>query len=147
MRDDESSAIAKILPIEREAGPAASSPVIGWLVDGDPPRVDFVGNPGGPAVPRWLAAVPRACAVSREVLLLFDGGRPECPIVIGWVAAEGGPVDDGRVEVEARDEVVLSCGKASLVLRRNGRVVIRGTLVEARSSGRTRITGTTVEIN
>lgn len=147
MRDDEDSAIAKILPIEREPGLATSSPVIGWLVEDDPARVDFVGNPAGPVVPRWLAAVARTSASSREVLLLFEGGRPECPIVVGWLASEVSPVDDGRVELEARDEVALQCGKASLILRRNGRVVIRGTLVEARSSGRTRIIGTTVEIN
>lgn len=56
-------------------------------------------------------------------------------------------VDGRRVEIEAADEIVLRCGKASIVLRRNGRVVIRGTYVETRSRGVNRVKGSTVEIN
>ncbi len=56
-------------------------------------------------------------------------------------------VDGRRVEIEAADEIVLRCGKASIVLRRNGRVVIRGTYVETRSRGVNRVKGGTVEIN
>jgi hypothetical protein len=56
-------------------------------------------------------------------------------------------VDGKRVEIEAADEIVLRCGQASIVLRRNGRVVIRGTYVETRSRGVNRIKGGSVEIN
>ena len=56
-------------------------------------------------------------------------------------------VDGRRVELEAADEIVLRCGKASIVLRRNGRVVIRGTYVETRSRGVNRVKGGSVEIN
>jgi uncharacterized protein (DUF2345 family) len=56
-------------------------------------------------------------------------------------------VDDKRIEIEGQDEVVLRCGKASITLRRNGRVVIRGTYVESRSSGTNRIKGGSVLIN
>jgi hypothetical protein len=56
-------------------------------------------------------------------------------------------VDGRRVEIEAADEIVLRCGQASIVLRRNGRVVIRGTYVETRSRGVNRIKGGSVEIN
>ena len=68
-------------------------------------------------------------------------------------AEESGPVtvdakvDGNRVHLEGRDEIVLSCGKASITLRRNGRVIIRGAYVETRSSGTNRIKGASVALN
>ena len=56
-------------------------------------------------------------------------------------------VDGRRVEFEAADEIVLLCGQASITLRRNGRIVIRGTYVETRSKGVNRIKGGSVQIN
>src|SRR5690606_21602326 len=95
-----------------------------------------------------------------EVLLVFEGERSDRPIVIGVLRprvsgpAAPGPghpvealVDGTRVVVDAQDEIVLRCGKASITLRRNGRVVIRGTYVETRSEGVNRIKGGSVQIN
>jgi hypothetical protein len=56
-------------------------------------------------------------------------------------------VDGRRVRLTARDEIVLECGSASVTLRRNGRVVIRGTYVETHSEGTNRIKGGQVHIN
>jgi hypothetical protein len=56
-------------------------------------------------------------------------------------------VDGKRVVIDAQDEIVLRCGEASITLRRNGRVVVRGTYVETRSRGVNRIKGGTVQIN
>jgi len=56
-------------------------------------------------------------------------------------------VDKKRLELEAQDEIVLRCGKASITLRRNGRVVIRGAYLESRSDGTNRIKGGNVQIN
>jgi hypothetical protein len=56
-------------------------------------------------------------------------------------------VDGKRVVIDAQDEVVIRCGKASITLRRNGRVIIRGTYVETRSEGVNRIRGGSVQIN
>ena len=56
-------------------------------------------------------------------------------------------VDGKRVVIDAEDEVVLRCGKASITLRRNGRIVIRGTYVETRAEGTNRIKGGSVQIN
>ena len=55
----------------------------------------------------------------------------------------------GREEVDltAEREIVLRCGKASITLRRNGRVVIRGTYVETRAEGVNRVQGGSVQIN
>jgi hypothetical protein len=56
-------------------------------------------------------------------------------------------VDGKRVRVTAQDEIVLQCGPASITLRRNGRVVIKGTYVETHSEGTNRIKGGQVQIN
>jgi uncharacterized protein (DUF2345 family) len=55
--------------------------------------------------------------------------------------------DGKRVRVTAKDEIVLECGKASITLRRNGRVVVRGTHVETNSEGTNRIKGGHVRVN
>ena len=52
-----------------------------------------------------------------------------------------------KVRLEGQDEVVLRCGKASITLRKNGRIVIRGVQVESRATGRNRIKGGAVLIN
>ena len=56
-------------------------------------------------------------------------------------------VDGRRVKVTAQDEIVLQCGSASVTLRRNGRVVIRGAYVETHAEGTNRIKGGQVQIN
>jgi len=141
-----------------------TSPRSGRLVGLNDQRrllVDFPGNPFGPLRARTtivLSPTDLDAAVAEEqaVLLLFEEGDPGRPIVVGLLhdrvpAAPELPVEveaDGRrIEIEAADELVLRCGQASLVLRRNGRVLIRGTYVETRSKGVNRIKGGSVQIN
>jgi hypothetical protein len=157
---------------------------VGRLVEwrsGSAPRVDFEGNDRGPLAARSTIALDpttilEAIQTARAVLLTFEDGRPDAPIITGllqsfeafdedeaapeiWADNEGDEqprpaiaevearVDGRRVELEAADEIVLRCGEASIVLRRNGRVVIRGTYVETRSRGVNRVKGGSVEIN
>jgi hypothetical protein len=56
-------------------------------------------------------------------------------------------VDGRRVRIVAQDEIVFECGQASVTLRRNGRIIIRGTYVETHSEGTNRIKGGQVRIN
>lgn len=56
-------------------------------------------------------------------------------------------VDGRRVVIDGKDEIVLRCGKASITLRRNGKIVIRGTYVESWAAGTNRIKGGAVRIN
>lgn len=49
--------------------------------------------------------------------------------------------------IEGQQEVILRCGEASLTLRRNGKVIIKGTTLETSASGTHRIKGGSVEIN
>jgi hypothetical protein len=56
-------------------------------------------------------------------------------------------VDGKRIRIVAQDEIVLECGNASITLRRNGRIIIKGTYVETCSEGTNRIKGGQVRIN
>jgi hypothetical protein len=75
----------------------------------------------------------------------LDTGTPTAPT--DAMPAIEADVDGRRVRLTAQDEIVLECGSASVTLRRNGRVVIRGTYVETHSQGTNRIKGGQVQIN
>jgi hypothetical protein len=139
--------------------------IIGESVDG--PLVDYPANPHGPLLARstvQLSTQLTESIVGLDVLLVFEGERSDKPIVVGVLrdratreqALADAPADkeplealvDGkRVVIDASDEIVLRCGKASITLRRNGRVVIRGTYVETRAEGVNRVKGGSVQIN
>jgi hypothetical protein len=152
------------LPADRRTLPSPHQSIcIGRLIawDDKGPLVDFEGNPQGPVIARQSTPAPQLrlraqSAVGQEVVLLV-GGRPgQSPILLGFLQPAPGPADIGgfearvdgrRVEIDGRDEIVLRCGEASITLRRNGRVLIRGIQVETRAAGVNRIKGGSVAIN
>jgi hypothetical protein len=102
--------------------------------------------------------------LGQEVLVVFEGGSPERPIIVGVLESEAGEVDGGiegiagrerepatprheKVLIEALAELVLKCGAGSITLRRDGKIILRGTHLLARASGPVRIKGGHVEIN
>ncbi|MCY1044800.1 DUF6484 domain-containing protein [Corallococcus sp. bb12-1] len=135
--------------------------------------VDFPGNTAGPVRARLAVAVEAQAlqaAVTRQqkVVLLFENGDPSLPFIMGLIqepsatplldALLEGPaepsrtpteahVDGKRVVIEGQDEIVLKCGEASITLRRNGKVIVKGTYLESRATGTHRIKGGSVEIN
>jgi hypothetical protein len=55
--------------------------------------------------------------------------------------------DGETVVLEARQELVLRCGAASITMTADGRVTIRGTQLLSRSEGANRVQGATVQLN
>lgn len=88
-------------------------------------------------------------AAGDRVLLQRPANSPEWIVTQAIGAAQPAEtrVKRKRLVLEGADEVVLRCGSASLTLRRNGRVVLRGDYVESRSKGTNRIKGGSVLIN
>jgi hypothetical protein len=148
-----------------EATPVHLATIVSITDDGEP-QVQL--DPAGPAVGARLAvAVTRdrietAIAQCHQTVVLFERGDRSRPIIVGFIeTVQASPiatpaeavqvidadVDGKRVRVTAQDEIVLQCGSASVTLRRNGRVLIRGTYVETRSDGTNRIKGGQVQIN
>ncbi len=131
--------------------------VIGMLLELDvigSPRVDYPGNPAGPLTARTLSTLESG-GVGREVALMFEGGDPSKPIVVGILQRPGRPdpkplkveLDGETVMLTGKKEVVLRCGKASITLTRAGKILLRGAYISSRSSGVNRIKGASVQIN
>lgn len=128
-----------------------------------------VDGSSAPAVARVAAgiedaALAEAARERREAVLLFEDGDLARPILVALLrsatplvdALLAGPlpqaarlarIDGARVELEGREEVVLRCGKASLTLRRDGKVVLRGVNVVSQASQVHKVRGGKVQIN
>jgi hypothetical protein len=136
------------------------------LTDMGKPLVDFPANPAGEYLPARSAVTFGKGEIGREVALLFEGGDPRRPIIMGLIqypervqptSSErirseaqnplDAEVDREQLVLTAKKEIVLRCGKASITLTRAGKVLIRGAYLLSRSSGVNRIKGGSVQIN
>lgn len=127
------------IPLDRELILSlieAEHPVVVSFQQGDPLRPIIVGLLQPPLALRNSETESHAHTEPKEPPL--QGSQPFV------IEAD---VDGRRVELKAQDELVLRCGEASVTLRRNGRVIVRGTHVETYSTGVNRIKGGQVRIN
>lgn len=145
--------------------PVVPTVVVGKLVGFDgagTPCVALPGHTEAVAV-RTVIALSRRL-VGRQVLVVHESTSAGLPIVTGVIreadatppaplmdAGEVMPfeleVDGERVVLDARHQLVLRCGEASITLTREGKILLRGTYVSSRSTGVNRIHGGSVEIN
>ena len=153
--------------------PGGMPPVVGRLAgpgDAGEVLVQFDGR--GPKKARLLAGLSRKALTDPQkkggqVLLLFENNDPEFPIIIGLiqspledlVSLEVAPpevaqkrptearLDGRRVVLEAQDEIQLKCGKGSITIKRDGKIVVKGTHLLSRATGPHRIKGGNVTIN
>jgi len=97
----------------------------------------------------------------KDVVVLFDGGAPHAPVIVGVIephplaaatstlprAVATVQIDGERHVIEARREIVLRCGDASITLTRAGKVLIKGNFILSRSTGYNKIKGAAIDIN
>lgn len=148
---------ATLLPSERLEGV-----VIGVLVglrDSGAPLVAFPGNLRSECLEARTTVSLTHEDVGRQMALLFEGGDPARPLVIGRIDHPGShlepaakPTTSVTLEGEslvlsAERDIVLRCGKASITLTRAGKILIRGAYILSRSSGANRIKGGSVQVN
>jgi hypothetical protein len=97
-----------------------------------------------------------AAHIGSAVTLAFERGDPALPIVTGVLRSGALPppdaaghveVDGQRMVIQAREQLVLRCGRASITLTRAGKVLIDGSFVQSRASGMNRMKGGAVQIN
>lgn len=107
---------------------------------------------GAPAAPAAIgvdlddAQLEEAAVAASPVLLACLEGQP--PIVLAVLRERLAPGRArGRRKVAAARALELRCGKASITLRRDGKVVVRGTHVVSASSGPNKIKGASVALN
>ena len=155
--------------LERDVGPlppdasGLAGPSVGRLHG-----FDLMGRPivsrlpalAGQLVPARSAVGLRRAMVGLDVVVLFEGGDVNLPIILGVLEPRPLPigelvaeapldveVDGERRVIEAEREIVLRCGEASITLTRAGKVIIRGSYIMSRSSGYNKIKGAAVDIN
>lgn len=130
--------------------------VIGLLIgfEAGAPLVVFVGNPRETAIAARSLTEMDASAIGSELALLFEGGDPARPLVVGRIVDPAprnwGPEiarDGERVVITGEERIELRCGQASIILEKNGRVIIRGTQLTSQASGTNRIRGGAVHLN
>jgi hypothetical protein len=123
------------------------------------PLVMFVGQEGSAAIEARTIATLHGVAFGAEVLLQFDQGDVARPIILGvmqnpqaWTQEIVGhsldvDADGERLQIQAREQIVLRCGEASITLTKAGKILLKGTYLSSRATGTHRIKGGSVQIN
>ena len=133
--------------------------------------VQFEGCHGVPVVARSIVDAPARAGehpdaiIGAAVLLVFEDGQATRPIIVGLVRDQLRPeptrpelrldldenrdviVDGQRLVFDAKQEVLLRCGKSTISLQRDGKVLIRGSHLVSRASGQNRIKGGNINLN
>ena len=131
--------------------------------------VDYAGNQGGPVEARSVidekSNQDNHCQENIPVLLVFENGDPTLPIIVGIVRETLYPstplketahsvkppreaiLDGRKVSLDAKEEIVLRCGKSSVTLRKDGKIIVKGTQIVSQASGINKIKGASIRIN
>jgi len=130
--------------------------------------VDFPGNQYGPVEARSAMETQlyreEVKGKRLPVLLVFENGNQTLPIIIGMIRdtvvrpileevlqqterPREAMVDKKTIVFDAEEEIVLRCGKGSITLRKDGKIVLKGTEIVSRASRRNKVKGASVAIN
>ena len=140
-------------------GGVVTGTVVAFRDDGVTPLVLFPQQPGNTAIQARTVVDLHGAHIGCQVVLMFENGVARRPIVMGVLRTDRdlplmsppGAVEvdaDGqRLLVNAQEELVLRCGRASITLTKAGKVLIQGTYLSQRSTGVVRIKGGAVQLN
>ena len=166
--EDEADAFAELTLRPALAALALSVPPAGVMVARfagfnlhEQPLVSEMACLPGQVVPARSTVVLRREMAGAQLVLVFEGGDSEQPIILGVIQDQKGAlskipskpvplraeVDDERLLISAEREVVLRCGEASITLTRAGKVIIKGNYIISRSTGYNKIKGAAIDIN
>ena len=111
--------------------------------------------PGSPTPTPCLSTVSlNEESLHRKVAVMFLEGSPSKPVVLGLIMEpqqQATPmevsVDRERLQIVGKKEIELRCGKASILMKANGKIIIKGTHLVSRSSGPNKIKGASISLN
>jgi Domain of unknown function (DUF6484) len=138
----------------RTPGPTALATIVALGSNGEP----WIELGNGRSRRRSAATIAALgpSAVGREALVCFSG-RSRKPVILGLIRKPGDEppgettldltVNRRRVVVAADEELSFRCGKASITLTANGKVVIQGADLVSSAQRINRIRGGAVRIN
>ncbi len=125
--------------------------------------VSFDEQPSPEAIQASTTVVVSPEDEGRRVLLVFENGDPARPIITGFIqeqpvsppatmmldrdAVDEIQADEAQVCIEAHKEMVLRCGRSSITLRADGKIIIKGREIVSRAQQTNKIKGGTVRIN
>lgn len=134
---------APALPV---AGSLSNAQVRGLSDDG---RIEVEWPGGATAMAAWLENGANAAVrlAPGDPVLVLVGAQPDGHVVMGRVGRHPGASRPEDLVLEAGRSLTLRCGAASVDLRADGRVAVRGEDVLLRASGTQRIRAGTVAIN
>ena len=126
--------------------------VIGF--DSGAPLVVFPGNPKETAIAAPSLTELASDEIGAEVALLFQDGDPGRPLVVGRIVEPVRRVsspqitrDGERVCIVGEERIELRCGEATILMEKDGRIIIRGTYVTTQASATNRIRGGSIDLN
>ena len=85
-----------------------------------------------------------------ELAVVFLGGDPDQPLVLGKLERFGGRTTRNakrELVLEAERKITLRCGRSSITLSRDGRIEIRGQHLLSRAASVNRIRGGVIQLN
>lgn len=146
------------MQIAERSGTVAIGLLLGF--EGGAPMVVFASNPKDHAVRARSVMRLSAEDVGCEVALLFEDASYDKPLIVGrliqpmeseathtrgavTISRDG----QGPIHIESRSAIELRCGKASILLKADGTVSIRGTQILSRAERGNRVQGATVLLN
>jgi Domain of unknown function (DUF6484) len=144
---------------DREIHGVRVGTLVGFTDDAHAPLVTYPGQQGTAAMAARATLDLHAAHIGQRVMLLFENADPCLPIIVGCLRTShsmavpglAGQIDvdaDGRrIVVSASEQIVLRCGRASITLTKEGKLIVQGTYVSNQSSGVLRLKGGSVQIN
>lgn len=121
--------------------------------DDEAPLVVFPGNVSQTAVRARSLAEMSSDMIGSEVALLFEGGDVGKPLIVGRIVEptrkpRAQVIRDGKeVRILGEERIELRCGKATIIMEKDGHITIRGTYVTSHASAANRIRGGSVNLN
>ncbi|MEM9456553.1 MAG: DUF6484 domain-containing protein [Myxococcota bacterium] len=123
------------------------------------PEVEFETANGEILRHKAVSTVPLGLdAVGHPVVLMFLRGEVDHPVIIGRVEmgrampnkttrTQNLVIEGRKLALHADSSLTLRCGRSSITLTREGRIVLRGTNLVSEASGTHRIRGGTIKLN
>lgn len=164
MSDERKSASPELQVLElSEHGPRkrydATTGMLVQCLEGTDPVVEFEDTDG--TVVRHHAATTVELDSSVEghpVLLMFLGGDRASPVITGLLAPGSArpkkisrtpklELDAKELLLEADSQITLKCGKSSITLTRDGRIILKGKHLLSRATSVNRIRGGVIQLN
>jgi len=148
-RRNTSAKVIDLQPAEHAAA-LPLAPSRGRLLEIRDDGVLLVQMPGGePCACDWLEnATTAALALAiGDTVLVMPASGDAAAVVLGRVGRYRAPQVQANLTLEASESLTLKCGEASVDLRADGKVMVRGEDVLLRAKGTQRIRAGNVSIN